>query len=148
MFGAWFSTTMMLRTRSSIGANLRFDVNVHVDGARVSHRVALVDRQVLHEKQLFSDRGLEEAQIDGGARAELGEIEFLQAIVEATQAGQLGVDGEASVLVDPAIVFVETESGRLERAGGEITANVFVRDDVQLGVGFEGRSGLRRRRGF
>lgn len=82
---------------------------------------------------------MQEAEVDPRARAQLLEIEFLEAIVEAMQAGQLGVDGEPGVFINAAIVFVETESGRFQRPGGEITANVFLRDDVEFGVGLEGR---------
>jgi hypothetical protein len=90
----------------------------------------IVDREVVNEEDLLPDRGLEQAEIDGGARSELGDIEFGQAIVEAAEARNLGIDGETGVFVDPAVVFVEPERGRLERAGGEITADVFFRDAV------------------
>jgi hypothetical protein len=72
----------------------------------------------VNEEELLLDRGLEEAEIDGRARPELGDIEFGQAIVEAPEAGSLGIDGEASVLIDPAVVFMEPERGCLERARG------------------------------
>ncbi len=51
-------------------------VNAHVDGASVSQRVVLVDAELADEKELALDGGLEEAEIDGGARPELGEVEF------------------------------------------------------------------------
>jgi hypothetical protein len=96
----------------------------------------VVDRDVVNEEKLLLDRSLEQAEIDGGARPEPGDIEFTQAIVEAAKAGDLGIDGEAGVLVDPAVVFVEPEGGGLKRARGEITADVFFRDAVEFGVGF------------
>ncbi|HSV62521.1 MAG TPA: hypothetical protein VLH83_04185, partial [Chthoniobacterales bacterium] len=108
----------------------------HVDRARISERVVLVDPEVANEKEFAFHGGLEEAQIDGGARPEFSEIEFRQAIVEAAQTRQLGVNGETGVFVNAAVVFVKTESGGLERARGEIAADVFVRDVVQFGVGF------------
>ena len=61
------------------------------------------------------------------------------------QAGHLGVDGQAGVLVDAAIEFVKTEGRRFQGAGGEITANVFLRDDVELGIGLERRGAGGRR---
>ena len=96
----------------------------------------LVDAEITDEKQFAFNGGLEHAKIDGGAGPEFGDIEFREAIVEAAEPGQLGVDGEARVFVDPAVVFVKTESGRVKRARGEIAADVFVRDDVQFGVRF------------
>ena len=122
-----------------------FRVNTDIDGAGVGHRIAVVDREVVDEEELLPDRGLEETEIDDGARAELGEIEFGQSIVEAAQAGNLGVDGEAGVFVDAAVVFVEAERGRLERARGKVATDVFFRDDVELGVRFEGGGRLGRR---
>jgi hypothetical protein len=124
------------------------DENAHVERARVAHRVALVDRQVLHEEELLPDRRLQEAEADPRARAEFLEIEFLQAIVEAMEAGQLGIDGEPGVFVNAPIVFVKAEGGRFQGAGGEITADVFLRDDIELGIGFERRGRAGGGRGF
>jgi hypothetical protein len=56
--------------------------------------------------------------------------------------GDLGIDGEAGVLVNAAVVFVETQGRGAERARGEITADVFIRDNVQFGVRLEGGSWL------
>jgi hypothetical protein len=97
----------------------------------------VVDREVLDEEELLLDGGLEEAEIDHGARTELGGIEFREAILETAEAGEFGVDGETGVFVDAAIVFMEPEGSGLERAGGEITANVFFGDVVEFGVGFK-----------
>ena len=40
------------------------------------------------------------------------------------------------MLVDAAVVFVKTESGGVKWASGEITADVFVGDEIQFGVRF------------
>ena len=79
---------------------------------------------------------MQKTEIDAGARAEFLELEFLEPIIEPSQASELGIDGEPRVLVDAAIVFVETEGSRLKWAGREITADVFIRDDVELRVRF------------
>jgi hypothetical protein len=59
------------------------------------------------------------------------------------EAGQLGIDGQAGVFIDAAVEFVKTEGGRFQGASGEIAANVFLGNDVELGIGFErrGRAG-------
>ena len=57
-------------------------------------------------------------------------------MTETAEPGQLGIDGEARVFVDSAVVFVETESGRVEGSRGEIAANVFVSDAIEFGVRF------------
>jgi hypothetical protein len=111
-------------------------VNADVDGPGVSHRVVVVDRQVVDEEEFFFDGSLEKTEVDRGARAELGDVEFREALLEPVEPGELCVDGEAGVLVNAAIVFVKPESGGLERAGGQIAADVFVRDEIELGVGF------------
>jgi hypothetical protein len=97
----------------------------------------VVDSEILDEEEFLFDRGLEEAQIDYGAWAEPGRLEFREAIVETAEPGEFRIDGETSVFVDAAIVFVEPKGGGLERAGGEITANVFFGDAIEFGVRFE-----------
>ena len=92
---------------------------------------------VLHEEQLFPDRGLEQALIGRAARAELVRLEFFHAIVKAPQPGQLRIDRKPRVFENAAVVFVETEFGRVKRPGREITADEFVGDDIELGIGFE-----------
>jgi hypothetical protein len=96
----------------------------------------LVDRQVVCEKKLLLDRGLQEAEIDRRARAEFGEVEFVQPIVEPFEPRQFGIDRQPRVFADPAIVFVKPEGGGVQRPGREITPNKFIRDVVQLGVRF------------
>ena len=56
-----------------------FRVNVHVDGAGVSHRIALVDGQIVREEKLLLDRGVHEAEIDCRPRAEFGQVESCSA---------------------------------------------------------------------
>src|SRR5207248_3281424 len=122
-----------------------FRINANVDGASVGHRVVVVDPEVLDEKEFLFYGDLKETKVDDSARPELGRIEFCQAIVEPFKPGDLGVDGEASVFVDAAIVFVKAEGRRLKRTRSEITADVFLGDAVQLGVRFKRGGRLRRR---
>jgi hypothetical protein len=96
----------------------------------------LVDRQIVCEEKLLLDRGLQETEIDRRARAEFGEVEFVQPIVEPLEPGHFRIDREPRVLADPAIVFMKAESGGLQRPGREITPNKFIRDAVQFGVRF------------
>ena len=96
----------------------------------------LVDGQVLHEKKLLLDRGLEEPEIDCGARPEFGQVEFFQPIIESSQARQLRIDRQPRVFADPAVVFMKTQGGGVQRPGREVAANEFIRDDVELCVRF------------
>jgi hypothetical protein len=91
----------------------------------------------LREEKLFLDRGLEQPQVDRGPRPELGEIEFFQALIEASQARQLRIDRQPGVFIDAAVVFVEAEVSRMQRARGEITANEFLGDVIELDVGLD-----------
>jgi hypothetical protein len=54
---------------------------------------------------------LQETEIDRRARAEFGEVEFAQPIVETFEPRQFRIDREPCVLADPAIVFMKPESG-------------------------------------
>ena len=65
-------------------------------------------------------------KIDRIARAELFEIEFFQPIVEPLQARKLGVDRQSRVVIDLAVVFMETESDSLERPRGQVALDVFL----------------------
>ena len=87
-------------------------------------------------EKLLLYRGLEKPEIDGGARAELGQVELRQAFIEALEPRELRVDGEPRVFVDAAIVFVKPERRGVERMRGEVTANVFLRNRIELGVRF------------
>jgi hypothetical protein len=92
----------------------------------------LVDGQVLREKKLLLDRGLKKAEINCGARTELGQIEFFQPFIESFQTRQLGIDRQPCVFADPAIVFMKTQGGGVQRPGCEVPANEFIRDVIQL----------------
>ena len=101
-------------------------VNVKIDRVRVGHRVALENRHVLDEKKLTADRRLQNAQIDRIARAEFFEIEFFQPIVEPLQARKLGVDRQSRVVIDLAVVLMETQSDSLERPRGQVAFDEFL----------------------
>ena len=110
------------------------NVNIKIDRVRVGHRVALENRHVLNEKKLTADRRLQNAQIDRIARAEFFEIEFFQPIVEPLQARKLGVDRQSRVVIDLAVVLMETQSNSLERPRGQVTLDEFLGDAVEIGV--------------
>jgi hypothetical protein len=78
MFGTWFSIVTMLRTRSSSGAKLRLDVDVHVDGLRVDHRVGFERVYRLEFEEVFAHCGVQDAQVDGLCRLSFA-IEFASA---------------------------------------------------------------------
>jgi hypothetical protein len=103
----------------------------------------VVDGEVLEQEKLFLDRGLDEPEIDGGASPEFCDIELCHAIVETAEPRDLGVDGEPGVFVDPAVVFVEAEGSGEKGPGGQVSADIFIRDGVELGIGFEGGGGFR-----
>ena len=51
-------------------------------------------------------------------RTQFGWIKLRQPIIESPEPGQFGVEREAAVIVDFAIVLVKTESGSLEGVSG------------------------------
>ena len=59
-------------------------------------------------------------------RAEFVEIEFFQPIVEPLQARKLGVDRQPRVVIDLAVVFMETKSDGLERPRGQVAFDEFL----------------------
>ena len=61
-------------------------------------------------------------------------IELGQAIVESSQPGKLGVECEAAVVADLAVVLMQAESGSPERMSGQVGLHVFLGHRVVLSV--------------
>src|SRR6266576_4303504 len=98
------------------------------------HRVSLEHRHVLHFKQLTLHRHLQNSEVDGLPRTQFGWLKFRQPIIESPEPGEFGVEREAAVIADFAIVLVKTESGSLERVSGQICLHVFLSYPFVFGV--------------
>ena len=82
------------------------------------------------------------------ARSQFLRIELGQPIIESPKPGELGVEREAAVIADFAIVLVQTESSSLERVRDEIRLHVFLGYRFVFGVlrlPCENRAGERKR---
>src|ERR1700730_155495 len=106
-------------------SEIAFDVNVQIGCARINHRVPLENGQVLALKQFIANRRLQDAKIDGLARAQSVEIELAQAIVESAKPGYFGVECQPAEVSDLPVVLVESERGAEERPGSEVSSDVF-----------------------
>src|SRR5207248_11676061 len=95
-----------------------FDIDVHVTRTRIDHRVSLEHGLVLHFKQLALHRCLQNSEVEGLPRTQFGWIKLRQPIIESSEPGEFGVEREAAVIADFAIVLVKTESGSLKRVSG------------------------------
>ena len=75
-------------------------------------------------------------------------IKLGQPVIESPKPGELGVEREAAVIADFAIVLVQTESSSLERVRDEIRLHVFLGYRFVFGVlrlPCENRAGERER---
>ena len=104
------------------------DINVYVRCARINHRIPLVDRHCLTLKNVPSNRGLQNSQIDGLTLAHFIEIELLKTILEPLQAGKFSVEREPAVIADLTVVFVKAQGCALKRPRGEVALNEFLSD--------------------
>src|SRR5207247_10137270 len=62
-------------------------------------------------------------------------IQLDHSIVEPPQPGELGIEGQAAVVSDFAVIFVKPKSGALQRMGGEIGFDVFLGYCFVLNIG-------------
>src|SRR5512132_2906357 len=125
-----------------------FDIDVHVTRARIDHLVSLEHRHVLHFKQLPLHSCLQNSEVDGLPLTQFGWIKLGQSILESPEPGEFGVEREATIIADFAIVLVKTESGSLERVSGQIRLHVFLSHPFVfrvLRLGAENRAGERER---
>ena len=97
-----------------------FDIDVHVAGSGIDHRVSLEYRHVLHFKQLSLYSCLEDSEVDGLTLTQFPTIKLRQAIIESSKPGEFSVEREAAVIADFAVVLMKTESGPLQRMSGQI----------------------------
>ena len=111
-----------------------FDIDVHVARARIDHRVSFEDRHVLHFKQFSLHRCLQNPEVDGLPRTQFRWIKLGQPIIESPEPGEFGVEREAAIIADFAIVLVKTESGSVERVSGQIRFHVFLGYRFVFGV--------------
>ena len=75
-------------------------------------------------------------------------IKLGQPIIESPEPGEFGIEREATIIADLAIVLVKTESGSLERVSGQIRLHVFLGYPFEFGVlrlRGENRAGERER---
>src|SRR4029077_6854658 len=111
-----------------------FDIDVHVTRARIDHRVSFEDRHVLHFKQFSLHRCLQNPEVDGLPQTQFRWIKLGQPIIESPEPGEFGVEREATIIADPAVVLVKTESGSVERMSGQIRLYVFLSYRFEFGV--------------
>ena len=61
-------------------------------------------------------------------------IKLGQPIIESPEPGEFGIEREAAIIADLAIVLVKTKSGSLERVSGQIRLHVFLGYPFVFGV--------------
>src|SRR5260370_34858856 len=74
-------------------------------------------------------------KMDGLQKIKLARIELGQSIVEPPQPGELGIESQAAVIGDFAVIFMKPKSGALQRMGGEIGFDVFLGYCFVLNIG-------------
>ena len=67
-------------------------------------------------------------------RTQFRRIKLGQSIVESAEPGEFGIEREATIVGDLAVVLVETENGSLERMRGQIRLHVFLSYAFEFGV--------------
>ena len=61
-------------------------------------------------------------------------IKLGQPIIESSESGKFGIEREATIIADLAIVLVKTEGGSVERVSGQIRLHVFLSYPFEFGV--------------
>ena len=81
-----------------------------------------------------SRRDLQQVQVDRLPRTQFRWIKLGQSIVESPEPGEFGIEREATIIANLAVVLVETENGSLERVSGQIRLHVFLSYRFEFGV--------------
>ena len=85
---------------------ISLDIDIHVGRARIDHGISLEDRHILHFKNVFFHGRLQNSQVDRLAWTQLGRVELGQAIVKAPEPGKFGIQRQAAVIADFAVVLM------------------------------------------